>query len=121
MAIALAWTKADNAVWRGVIAVGRYVRVDRPYNQPFRPTGYAMRVVLKWTGLIFLWIVVNTILLAARVSYLEGVTTAALIGYAVYCIRRYLAPRPRTVSAPPPPGPWPPGMPPPQSSALDWR
>lgn len=73
-----------------IIVVGRYIRIDRRYNQPFRPSGYAVRVVLKWTGLIFLWIVVNTILLAPHVSYLEGVTTAALIGYAVYCIRRSL-------------------------------
>ena len=70
--------------------VGRYIKIDRRHNQPFRPTGYAMGAALKWTGLIFLWIVVNTILLAAHVSYLEGVTTAALIGYAVYCIRRNL-------------------------------
>ena len=81
--------------------MGRYVRIDRRYNQPVRPTGYAMRVVLKWVGLIFLWIVANSILLAAHVSYLAGLTTAALIGYAVYCIRRYLVPRPPSATAPP--------------------
>ncbi len=32
--------------------VGRWVRIDRRYNQPYRLTGYAVLVIFKWTGLV---------------------------------------------------------------------
>ena len=48
--------------------MSRWVRVDRRYNQPYRFTGYAYRAIFKWTGLLFLWIVVNGILSAAHLG-----------------------------------------------------
>jgi hypothetical protein len=68
--------------------MSRWVRVDRRYNQPYRFTGYAYRAIFKWTGLLFLWIVVNGILSAAHLGLLTLATTAGLVWYAVHCARR---------------------------------
>jgi hypothetical protein len=40
--------------------MSRWVRVDRRYNQPFRPTGYAVRAIFKWVGLVVAWVFANT-------------------------------------------------------------
>jgi hypothetical protein len=68
--------------------MSRWVRVDRRYNQPYRLTGYAWRVILKWGFLIIVWAAVNSSLAAARLGLLDIVTTAGLIWYAVHCARR---------------------------------
>jgi hypothetical protein len=108
--------------------VGRWVKTDRRYNQPYRLTGYAKRVILKWTGLTLAWVLANAMLASAHLGVLILVTTAVLAGYAVRSIRRGRKPRlttttlPPTIPAPaqwqfnPPPG-WPvppPGWSPPQ-------
>ena len=68
--------------------MSRWVRIDRRYNQPYRLTGYAWRAILKWTGLIFVWVFVNAALSAAHLGLLILGTTAGLIWYAVHCARR---------------------------------
>lgn len=73
--------------------MSRWVRIDRRYNQPYRLTGYASRAISKWTGLIFLWVLVNATLSAAHLGLLVLGTTAGLIWYAVHCVRRNRAPR----------------------------
>ena len=35
---------------REATIVGRWIRVNRRYNQPYRLTGYASRAIFKWTG-----------------------------------------------------------------------
>jgi hypothetical protein len=73
--------------------VGRWVRIDHRYNQPYRLTGYAWRVFFKWTGLILAWGTVNSALEAAHMSLLILATTGGLIWYAVHCARRSRGPQ----------------------------
>jgi HNH endonuclease len=73
--------------------VGRWVRIDRRYNQPYRLTGYAVRVIFKWTGLGLAWVFVNAALTASHLSALVLATTAGIIWYAVHCARRNRRPR----------------------------
>ncbi len=80
--------------------MGRWVRVDRRYNQPLRLTGYAWRAILKWTGLVLIWIVVNGALASAHLGLLILGTTGGLIWYAVHSLRRNL--RPAVAPASPP-------------------
>jgi hypothetical protein len=77
----------------GTNLMNRWIRVDRRYNQPYRLTGYGFRAILKWTGLIVLWLAVNSALSASHVGWLDLVTTAGLIWYAVHCARRNRAPQ----------------------------
>jgi HNH endonuclease len=63
----------------------RWVRVDRRYNQPFRLTGYAWWMVLKWGGLLIIW----AALVSSGSPFLDVIATAALIAYAVVRVRRY--------------------------------
>lgn len=74
-------------------AVGRLVRIDRRYNQPYRLTGYAWRAIFKWIGLILAWVFVNSVLAASHLSVLVLATTAGLIWYAVHCARRNRRPQ----------------------------
>lgn len=68
--------------------MGRWVRVDRRYNQPYRLTGYAHRAVFKWTGLVIAWAFVNSWLDANHLSLLILATTGGMIWYGVHCVRR---------------------------------
>ena len=68
--------------------MGRWVRVDRRYNQPYRLTGYARRAIFKWLGLILAWVVINSVLSAAHLGLLVLVTTAGLIWHAVHSFVR---------------------------------
>jgi HNH endonuclease len=72
--------------------MSRWVRIDRRYNQPFRLTGYAWRAILKWTGLLLLWALINSELAVAHLGLLILGTTGGLIWYAVHCVRRNRAP-----------------------------
>ena len=65
--------------------MGRWVRIDRRYNQPFRLTGYAWRVLIKWVGLLLAWAFVNTVLATIHLGVLVLATTGGLIWYAVHC------------------------------------
>ena len=73
--------------------MGRWIRVDRRYNQPYRLTGYAVRAIAKWTGLFLAWILVNSALTAAHLGVLILASTGGLIWYAVHCARRNQEPR----------------------------
>jgi HNH endonuclease len=91
--------------------VGRWVRIDRRYNQPYRLTGYATCAFFKWTGLILAWAFVNSALAVSHLSGLILVTTAGLIWYGVHCARRNRRPplgqpTPTFISAMPTGGQW---------------
>jgi hypothetical protein len=58
------------------------VRVDRRYNQPFRLTGYAWRVILKWFGLVVIWLA-----LGSASGWLGLFGAVALGSYAIHCLR----------------------------------
>jgi hypothetical protein len=68
--------------------MGRWVRIDRRYNQPYRLTAFAWRVILKWAVLILGWVFVNAGLAAAHLGLLILATTAGLIWYAVRSAHR---------------------------------
>lgn len=68
--------------------MGRWVRIDRRYNQPYRLTSYASRAIFKWTGLVLAWVFVNSALAASHLGVLILATTAGLIWYGVHCARR---------------------------------
>ena len=68
--------------------MGRWVRIDRRYNQPYRLTSYASRAIFKWTGLILAWAIVNSALAADHLGFLDLATTAGLVWYGVHCARR---------------------------------
>ena len=74
--------------------MGRWIRIDRRYNQPYRLTGYALRTIFKWIGLLLAWVFVNGVLAAAHLGLLVLVTTGGLIWYAIHCARRALRPQP---------------------------
>ena len=63
----------------------RWVRIDRRYNNPYRLTSYAWRVILKWGALLIVWVT----FLGSRNLFLEVIATAALIAYAAVRVRRY--------------------------------
>lgn len=63
----------------------RWVRIDRRYNNPYRLTSYAWRVILKWGALLIVWVT----FLGSRNLFLEVIATVALIAYAVVRVRRY--------------------------------
>ena len=73
--------------------MGRWVRIDRRYNQPYRLTGYASRAIFKWTGLILAWVFVNSALAADHLGFLDLATTGGLIWYGVHCARRNRRPQ----------------------------
>jgi HNH endonuclease len=73
--------------------VGRWARIDRRYNQPYRLTGYAVRAIFKWTGLVLAWAFVNSVLAAIHLGALVLATTAGLIWYGVHCARRNRGPQ----------------------------
>jgi hypothetical protein len=68
--------------------VGRWIRIDRRYNQPYRLTSYASRTLFKWTGLVLAWAFVNSALAASHLGVLDLATTGGLIWYGVHCARR---------------------------------
>ena len=68
--------------------MGRWIRIDRRYNQPYRLTSYASRAIFKWTGLILAWTLVNSVLAASHLSVLDLATTGGLIWYGIHCARR---------------------------------
>ena len=74
--------------------MGRWIRIDRRYNQPYRLTGYALRTIFKWIGLLLAWVFVNGVLAAAHLGLLVLATTGGLIWYAIHCARRALRPQP---------------------------
>lgn len=73
--------------------MGRWVRIDRRYNQPYRLTGYALRAIFKWVCLILAWVFANTVLAAIHLGVLVLATTAGLIWYAIHCARRGRSPQ----------------------------
>ena len=73
--------------------MGRWVRIDRRYNQPYRLTSYASRAFFKWTGLILAWAFANSALAASHLGGLILVTTGGLVWYAVHCVRRNRSPQ----------------------------
>ena len=73
--------------------MGRWVKIDRRYNQPYRLTGYAVRAIFKWTGLVLAWAFVNSVLTAAHLGVLILASTAGLVWYAAHCVRRNQRPR----------------------------
>jgi len=68
--------------------MGRWVRIDRRYNQSYRPTSYASRAIFKWTGLVVALVFVNSALAASHLGGLDLATTGGLIWYGVYCALR---------------------------------
>lgn len=68
--------------------MGRWIRIDRRYNQPYRLTTYASHAIFKWTGLILAWVFVNAVLTAIHLGALVLVTTGGLIWYAIHCAQR---------------------------------
>ena len=89
--------------------MGRWVRIDRRYNQPYRLTLYARRAAFKWTGLVLAWVFINSALADAHLGVLVLATTAGLIWYAVHCWRRSRSIRsakPAYNLAMPPSGQW---------------
>jgi hypothetical protein len=70
------------------------VRTEGAITSRTRLTGYALRAVFKWTGLVFAWMIVGAILTAGHVGGLSLFTTAPLIWYAVHCARRSRGPQP---------------------------
>jgi HNH endonuclease len=73
--------------------VGRWIRIDRRYNQPYRLTSYAARAIFKWTTLILAWVIVNSALTASHLAVLDLATTAGLVWYGVRCARRSHSPQ----------------------------
>lgn len=73
--------------------MGRWIRIDRRYNQPYRLTSYAWRAIFKWVGLVLAWAIVSSILTADHLGALDVITAAALIWYAVHCARRNQRPQ----------------------------
>jgi hypothetical protein len=59
----------------------RLVRIDRRYNQPFRLTSHAYRLIFKWGGLLALVIV-----LGSTAKYVGLFCLIAYLGYAGYSI-----------------------------------
>jgi hypothetical protein len=115
----------------GESAVGRWVRVERSYKLPYDLTDDGWRAVFKWLGLAWMLTVVNTVLSGANVGFLDYVTTACLIAYAIYRFRRSRAPllsQPAQQPVMPVPGKWtfnpPPDWPPPPpgwTPPVDWQ
>lgn len=101
--------------------MGRWVRVERSYRLPYDLTDDGWRAVFKWLGLAWMLTVVNAVLSGANVGFLDYLTTASLIAYALYRIRRSHAPQLTQQPAHQPitlvPGEWtfhpPPAWPPP--------
>ena len=67
-----------------VTRMGRWVRIDRRYNQPLRLTGYAWRVFLKWFGLLLI-----VLFLGNASAVLGGVASFAFLAYAIYSVARH--------------------------------
>lgn len=63
---------------------GKWVRIDRRYNQPLRLTGYAWRVIIKWGVLLIIWLS----LVSSRNAFLAVISTLALLAYGVHRLRR---------------------------------
>jgi hypothetical protein len=68
--------------------MGRWIKLDRRYNQPYRLTGYAKAAIFKWVGLIFAWVIANIIVTSVHLGLLVLATTGGLIWYAVHNARR---------------------------------
>jgi hypothetical protein len=77
--------------------MGKWVRIDRRYNNPYRLTSHAHRTIVKWTALVIAWLVIISVLSAARLGILVVVVTAVLIWYAVRSARGGRPPKPRPV------------------------
>jgi hypothetical protein len=61
---------------------GRWVRIDRRYNNPYRLTPYAWRVILKWGTLIVVWLILGSLY-----DWVGLIGLIVLIGYAIHRIR----------------------------------
>jgi hypothetical protein len=61
---------------------GRWVRIDRRYNNPYRLTLYAWRVILKWGTLIVVWLILGSLY-----DWVGVIGLIVLIGYAIHRIR----------------------------------
>jgi HNH endonuclease len=63
--------------------VGKWVRIDRRYNNPYRLTGYAKRVITTWVVIV----IVVIILVDATRGWFAIPAGLALAGYAGYRVR----------------------------------
>jgi hypothetical protein len=63
--------------------VGKWVRIDRRYNNPYRMTRYAKRVITTWVAVV----IVVIILMDATHGWFAIPAGLALIGYAGYRVR----------------------------------
>jgi hypothetical protein len=61
---------------------GRWVRIDRRYNNPYRLTPYAWGVILKWGALIVVWLALGSIY-----DWVGLIGLIVLVGYAIHRIR----------------------------------
>jgi hypothetical protein len=78
--------------------VSRWIRVDRRYNQPYRLTGQAYRVIFKWTAIVFVWLVLASAMASVNAT-LGGLVTLGLPAFIVYRVAT------RSRRALPPPAP----------------
>lgn len=63
----------------------KWVRIDRRYKRPYRLTGYARRVILKWGALLVIW----AGCLTSHNVPLGVLATVAIIAYAAIQVFRY--------------------------------
>jgi len=82
------------------VTVSRWVRIDRRYNQPYRLTGHAYRVIFKWAAIFFAWVVAGSVLASVN-STLGGLAALALPVFIVYRIIAYSRRSLPSASAPP--------------------
>ena len=80
--------------------MSRWVRVDRRYNQPYRPTGHAYRVIFKWVAIIFARLLAGSVLASVN-STLGGLAGLALPAFIVYRIIAYSRRSLPSATAPP--------------------
>jgi hypothetical protein len=67
--------------------MNRWVRAGRRYGQPCRLTGYGLRAIFKWAGLIVAWVMVISLLGAVHLGFLAFVPTGGLIWYVLRSAR----------------------------------
>lgn len=73
--------------------MGKWVRVDRRYNQPFRLTSYAWWMILKWGTVVLAWLA-----LASTTPWAGLLGLLALGGYGGY--RWHASHRPKALPPP---------------------
>lgn len=95
------WIPRGPSYALGEVTVSRWVRVDRRYNQPYRLTGHAYRVIFTWAAVIFAWVAVGSVLASVN-DTLGGLAALALPVFIGYRIIAHSRRRPLPRAAPPP-------------------